>query len=60
MEGSHRGELLEHLGEQLLEVPLCLLMRRWKLLHTGGRIEDWTEEVDNVYLLFTILIEALK
>ena len=60
MEGSHRGELLEHLGEQLLEVSLCLLMRRRKLLHTGGRIEDWTEEVDNVYLLFTILIEALK
>ena len=60
MEGSHWAQLLQHLGQQLLEVFLRLGLAWRQLLHAWCRVEDWAEEVDDVGLLLTVLVKALE
>ena len=60
MERSHWTELLQHLGQQLLEMFLRLGLTRWQLLHTWRGVEDWAEEVDDVGLLLTVLVKAFE
>ena len=60
VERCHWTQLLKHLCQQLLEVFLRLSLTWWQLLHAWGRVEDWAEEVDDVGLLLTVLVEAFE